>query len=155
MSKKSYYPRTSIKIFPGDIIYSSIGLSTYFVGHTVIIGTDYHAYEVIPGNPGWHTLTLQQHRNRHRPGDKITILRSSTGAKKAASWIMKNIEKFKIYHLANYDIQNFSKSYCYKFVVQAYYHGAGISIVNSENRLLFPNDIKNSPKLKKIAIVFI
>lgn len=155
MTKKHYYPLTTIEIFPGDIIYSSIGLSTYFVGHTVIIGTDYTAFEVIPGNPGWHTLTLQQHRNRHRFRDEITIFRSPIGAEKAATWITENIEKFKTYHLINYDILNFDKSYCYKFVAQAYYHGAGISIVKNSKRLLLPNDIKKSPKLEKIAMIHI
>ena len=153
MTRIFNYPQTTIEMFPGDIIYSSLGLSTYFAGHTVIIGTDYIAYEVIPGNPGWHKLSLQQHRNRHRSGDKLTILRSPNGAEKAAQWIIENIGKFKTYHLANYDIQNLAKSYCYKFVAQAFYHGADISIVKNPKRLLLPNDIKKSPQLEKIALI--
>ncbi len=155
MSLTRYYPNTTIEALPGDIIYSSIARSTYFVGHSVIIGTDFTIKEVIPSIPGWQILTLKQHWNRHHPGDKVTILRSKMGAKEAASWITGNIKSFKTYNLINYDINNLAKSYCYKFVTQAYYHGAGISIVKKMNRLLLPNDIKKSSVLDRVAIIYI
>lgn len=39
--KSRIYPHTNIAIHHGDLLYSSIGKSTYFVGHSVIVGTDY------------------------------------------------------------------------------------------------------------------
>ena len=152
-NKTIKYPYTNINVLPGDILYSSIGRSTYFVGHCIIIGTDNKIKEVLPGTPGWHTITIGQFWNRHNKGDKIMLLRSAEGANEAATWISKNLHLFKSYNLINYDIENIEKSYCYKFVTQAYYFGANVQIVTNMNRLLTPNDIKKSPKLDKIAVI--
>src|SRR5690625_2671335 len=152
-SKTVYFPNTSIQMFPGDVLYSSVGRSTYFVGHSVIIGENYIVKEVIPGKPGWHMLTLDQFLNRHHKNDHITLLRSSSGAQAAAQWITQNIQHFKQYNLLNYNIHNLQKSYCYKFIIQAYLHGANIQLVKNPNRLLLPNDIKKSPVLQRVAVI--
>src|SRR5690625_3006852 len=148
-----YFPNTTIQIYPGDVLYSSLGRSTYFVGHSVIIGENYIVKEVIPRKPGLHMLTLQQFLNRHHKNDTITLLRSPYGAQQAAQWITRNIQNFKQYNLLNYNIHTLEKSYCYKFIVQAYLHGAHIQLVKNPHRLLLPNDIKKSPVLKRVAVI--
>lgn len=151
--KTIYYPNTNIQVQPGDIIYSSIGRSTYFVGHSVIIGTDYKIKEVIPGKPGWYELDLIRFWARHRRGDQLTILRANEGAYEAAKWITENLRKFKSYTIFNYDMNDFTNSYCYKFVVQAFHFGSGISITDRRNKLLLPRHILQSKQLQKIAII--
>lgn len=150
---KYTYPNTTIPIVPGDVLYSPIGRSTYFVGHAVIIGTDYKVKEVLPGKPSWYTIRIEQFWRRHRPGDVITLLRPTEGAFEAAAWITENLQQFKMYNLFNYDFTNFEKSYCYKFIAQVYYFGAGIDIIKNKRRLLLPNDIKRSKKLNRIAMI--
>lgn len=147
------YPQTLIDIHPGDILYSPIGRSTYFVGHAVIIGEDYMVKEILPKTPGWQSLSIERFWNRHHYGDEITLLRSPKGANQAAHWITTNLEKFKTYSLTNFDVHHIEKSYCYKFVVQAYYLGANVEIVHHMNRPLFPLDIKRSSKLERVAIM--
>lgn len=76
MTHAKTYPLSKVPMLPGDILYSSIGRSTYFAGHTVIIGTHLHVLESIPGKPSGHMLTIEQFWNRHHIGDKIILLRS-------------------------------------------------------------------------------
>lgn len=153
MNKKIHYPNTRIEVRPGDIIYSSIGRSTYYVGHSVIVGTDYKIKEVIPIRQGWYEIDLIHFWARHRRGDQLTILRSYTGANEAATWITYNLHQFKKYTIFNHDFHNITHSYCYKFVAQAYAFGAGVCITPQSKRLLLPRDILQSPQLEKIAII--
>lgn len=147
------YPNTSIEVLPGDILYSPVGRSTYFVGHSVIIGTDFHIKEVLPGKPAWRSISIERFWTRHFRGDRISLLRSPYGAHMAAAWATRHIEKFQSYNLLNYDIENFEKSYCYKFVAQAYFFGADVRVVRNMHRLLLPHDIKKSPRLQTIAVM--
>ena len=153
--KSRIYPHSIIDILPGDVLYSSIGKSTYYVGHSVIIGTDYMIKEVLPGIPAWHTMTIEQFWHRHHVGDRITLLRAIEGANEAAIWITENLHRFQTYHLANYDMSNIGKSYCYKFIAQVFQYGANLDIVRNSNRILLPHDIKKSPKLQKVALFIV
>lgn len=153
MKKTLHYPNTRIPVKPGDVIYSSIGRSTYFVGHSVIIGTDYRIKEVIPGKPGWYELDLIRFWARHHRGDQLTILRPYHGAQEAAQWITDNLQSFETYTIFNHDINDLANSYCYKFIAQAFYFGANISIVKKHNRPLLPRHILQSNQLEKIAII--
>src|SRR5699024_9689302 len=99
------YPYSNIQMLPGDILYSTIGRSTYYVGHIVIIGTDFLMKESIPGKPSGHMLTAEQFWHRHRPGDKITLLRSKVGAKEAAAWATKNLHLVKYYDIFSTNIK--------------------------------------------------
>lgn len=139
----------------GDILYSSIGRSTYYVGHSVIIGTDYLIKEAIPGKPSGHTLTIEQFWGRHREGDRITLLRADEGAHEAAKWATENLGKVQDYFIGNFDINNIEKNYCSKFIVQAYYYGANVKLTNCLNRFISPQYLKRTPKLEKIAVFFI
>lgn len=153
MNKNIHYPNTNIKVEPGDIIYSPIGRSTYFVGHSVVVGTDYKIKEVIPGKQGWYELDLIRFWARHRRGDQLTILRPYQGAAEAATWITNNLQHFETYTIFNHHLNDIKHSYCYKFVAQVYYYGANVSIVDKPNKLLLPNDILKSKALYKLAVL--
>lgn len=149
---KKQYPHSNINILPGDILYSTIGRSTYFVGHTVIVGTDFLMKESIPGKPSGHMLTPEQFWNRHRRGDKITLLRSKVGAEKAANWATENLHLIKDYQVLNTDIHTVAKNYCSKWIVQAYYYGANVKLTDHLNRFISPQYFKRTKKLDKIAV---
>lgn len=151
--EKRYYPQTNIEVKQGDIIYSSIAKSTFYVGHSVIVGANFIIKEVIPGEPGWHLITIEDYFKRHNKGDQITILRAYEGGFEASVWIANNITRFKKYTVLNWDMYDLSESYCYKFVAQAYLFGAGIQLVTERDRLLLPNDIKKSQQLYKLAVI--
>src|SRR5699024_10427653 len=74
MSLQQTYPYSNVKMLSGDILYSSIGKSTNYVGRSVIIGPNYNIIESLPGKPSGHTLTPYQYWHRHNQGDKITLL---------------------------------------------------------------------------------
>lgn len=154
MTKKTY-PLTTISMQAGDILYSTIGRSTYYVGHSVIVGTDFLIKEAIPGKPSGHTLTIEQFWNRHNVGDKITLLRASKGGEEAAAWATDNLGKVQDYFVGNVDISNIEKNYCSKFIVQAYYYGANVKLTNWLNQFISPQHLKRTWKLEKIAVFLI
>lgn len=149
---KRYYPNSRVEVLPGDILYSTIGRSTYYVGHTVMIGSDYLVKESIPGKPSGHTLTVEQMWHRHHKGDQITLLRAKAGADKAAKWITENLTSMKDYWILNTNIQNIEKNYCSKLIIQAYYYGANIKLTNRLNRFILPQYFKYTNKLQKMAV---
>jgi|SRR5699024_8887335 len=149
---KITYPFTNIPMQAGDILYSTIGRSTYYVGHSVIVGTDYLIKESIPGKPSGHTLTIEQFWGRHNKGDKFTLLRANKGAKEAAAWATDNLDKVQDYFVGNVDISNVEKNYCSKFIVQAYYYGANVKLAKWLNRFISPQYLKRTRKLKKVAV---
>lgn len=154
-STNKYYPHSNINILPGDILYSTIGRSTYFVGHTVIVGTDLLMKESIPGKPSGHTLTIEQFWNRHHAGDKVTLLRSKVGAQEAASWATENLHRVKDYQILNTDIHTLEKNYCSKWIVQAYYYGSNVKLADNINRFISPQYFTRTEKLDKIAVFLI
>lgn len=146
------YPYSNIEMMPGDILYSSISRSTYYVGHTVIIGENLLVKEAIPGKPSGHILTIDQFWNRHNKDDKITLLRSKHGAKQASKWATNNLQYVKDYHLGNYNINTLHKNYCSKFIVQAFYFGANVKLTTWLNRFISPQFLMITNKLKKVAL---
>lgn len=139
-------------MLPGDILYSTIGRSTYFVGHSVIVGTDFLMKESIPGKPSGHELTPLQFWHRHRSGDKITLLRSKVGAFEAADWATENLHLIQDYNVLNTDFHTIRKNYCSKWIVQAYYFGADVKLTDYVNRFISPQHFKRTEKLMKIAV---
>lgn len=152
MTSTKFYPYSNIPMLQGDILYSPISRSTYYVGHTVIIGTDFLVKEAIPGKPSGHMLTIEQFWSRHCKGDKIILLRSESGAKEAAEWATNNLHFVKDYHLGNYNINNIEKNYCSKFITQSYYHGAKVKLTHILNRFISPQFLTMTRKLKRIAL---
>ena len=151
-NNRKTYPYSNIDIIPGDILYSPIGRSTYYVGHTVIVGTDYTIKESLPGKPSGHMLTMEQFWHRHLPGDRITLLRSKIGAQEAAKWATKNLHLVKDYTVLNHDINSIEKNYCSKWIVQAYYYGANVKLTNVLHRFISPQYIMRTKSLDKIAV---
>lgn len=152
MTLTKYYPASTVEMRPGDILYSPISRATYYVGHTVIIGSNLIVKEAIPGTPSGHMLTIKQFWNRHCKGDKIILLRSKNGAQEAAEWATNNLQYVKQYHLGNYNINRFDQNYCSKFIVQAYYHGANIKLTSLLNRFISPQFLTITNKLEKVAL---
>lgn len=152
MNQMKTYPYSHLSMKPGDILYSPIGRSTYFVGHTVIIGTDLQVKESLPRRPSGNSLSIETFWSRHNKGDMITLLRAKEGQLAAAKWATDYVQAVKSYHLGNYDIQNLAKNYCSKFVVQAYYFGANIKLASKLNRFIPPQYLRYSLNLKRIAL---
>src|SRR5699024_396682 len=136
------YPRNDINMLPGDILYSTIGRSTYFVGHTVIVGTYFLMKESIPGKPSGYMLTAEFFWNRHRRRDGITLLRSKVNAGKAAICTTENLHLIKDYQVLNTDSDILEKNYCSKWVVQAYYYGTNVKLADNVNRFISPQYFK-------------
>lgn len=145
------YPYTNIPMKRGDVLYSSIGRSTYFVGHIVIVGSDWMMKESIPGKPSGFSLTPEQFWHRHRRGDRITLLRARSGADEAAQWATNYVSCVKHYNLLNYDINTIASNYCSKFIIQAFYFGAHMKLFSFLTRLITPQQFKRSPHLEQIA----
>lgn len=152
LDKKKTYPYSNVEMLPGDILYSSIGKSTYYVGHIVIIGPNYNIIESIPGNPSGHMLTAQQFWQRHNQGDQITLLRSKKGANEAAKWAQANFNYVKKYTVLNTDIKSLKNNYCSKWIIQAYYYGANVKLTLFLNRFIFPQSFERMKKIEKIAL---
>ncbi|HLQ73016.1 MAG TPA: hypothetical protein VK125_02210 [Bacillota bacterium] len=146
------YPHSTVPMKRGDILYSPVGRSTYFVGHTVIVGSDYLITESIPGKPSGHKLTVEQFWNRHHSGNRITLLRSDKGAEEAADWATKHIDEVNHYQVFNTNIQTIDKNYCTKWIVQAYYFGANVELFTGLNRLITPQHILCAKTLSKEAL---
>lgn len=146
------YPYSNIEMFPGDILYSTIGRSTYYVGHSVIVGTDFLIKESIPGKPSGHTLTVEQFWHRHHAGDRITLLRAENGAMEAAIWATDHLHLVKEYQVVNTNIKTIEKNYCSKYIVQAYYYGANIKLAKFLHRFISPQYLLRTKKLNKIAV---
>lgn len=149
--QKTYF-NSDVVMLPGDILYSSIGRSTYFVGHITIVGADYTIKESIPGKPSGHSLTARQFWGRHNTGDYITLLRSKHGANQAAQWASDNFEFIKSYTILNHDLTSIKDNYCSKWILQAYYYGANIKLTHALNQFVFPQSFKRMKSLEKIAV---
>lgn len=152
LKKEHLYPFSNVKIIPGDILYSSIGKSTYFVGHLVIIGTDLNIKESLPTSPSGHSTTVEQFWRRHQSGDLIRLYRPERGAAQAAHWAKKHVENVQIYSLFNCEISCINKNYCSKFIIQAYYYGANYLLSENYRRLILPQKLIRSKRLNEIAI---
>lgn len=146
------YPFSSIEVLPGDVLYSSIGRSTYYVGHAVIIGTDGMCKEALPGKQAGHELSIPQLWSRHLKGNQILLMRAKIGARDAAHWATQHLESIKQYNLSNYNFNNISQNYCFKFIAQAYFFGAQVSLMTYVNKPITPFAFKRTKVLDKIAL---
>src|SRR5699024_1422623 len=150
--RKIQYPYSNVDMYPGDILYSTIGRATYYVGHIVIVGTDYLMKESIPGKPSGHALNPLQFSHKHRSGDKITLLRSKVAAIAAANCATKNLHLIKDYNVLNTNLHTIEKNYCSKWIVQAYYFGANVKLKDNLHQFIPPQYFKQTEKLTKIAV---
>src|SRR5699024_9107881 len=100
------YPHSPIEIMPGDVLYSSIGCATYYVGYRVIVGKDGMCQYVLPSNPARYELPIFQCWGRHRFGDRILLMRAKAGGEEAADWATKYLEDVEQYNLLSNDFTN-------------------------------------------------
>src|SRR5690625_3805042 len=152
MSLQQTYPYSNVEMMPGDILYSSIGKSTYYVGHIVIVGPDYNIIESLPGKPSGHKLTPYQYWHRHNQGDKITLLRSKHGASDAAKWAYANVRYVKNYTILNYNLKSLKNNYCSKWILQSFYYCTNIKLKSILNMIILPQYFKQMNSLDKVAV---
>lgn len=153
-----YYPATTIRMVPGDVLYShKYALSSFLVGHTAIVGINYRIYHVNRWNTYGHADSMPIYLSRHKSHEKITILRyeNKQEAKQAAEWAMQHYDKVKRY-IYNRELKEVGDNYCSKFTWQAYYFGTNqeVDLLQREKRKSFkayimPGSIYRS--LRKIA----
>lgn len=120
-----YYPGTNIKMQPGDVLYShKYALSSFLVGHTGIVGTNYRIYHVNRWKGFGHADSMPIYLSRHRKGELITILRHSNEqeAIHSAKWAMQHYDKVQRYTYVR-DLTRLEANYCSKFIWQAFYFG--------------------------------
>ncbi|WP_087973971.1 hypothetical protein [Oceanobacillus rekensis] len=126
-NRTHYYPGTSIRMIPGDVLYShKTALSSLVVGHSGIVGEDYRIYHVNKLGSKGHADRIPTYLSRHKIGEKLTILRgnNSDEARNAAKWAKDNIDSASTYSYTR-DLQDVEKNYCSKYVWQAFYFGSG------------------------------
>ncbi|MEQ6376926.1 YiiX/YebB-like N1pC/P60 family cysteine hydrolase [Bacillaceae bacterium S4-13-56] len=113
------YPNTNIEIKPGDLLYSKKSVSTFYVGHIGIVGTDGKVHHTLPADPSASHPVSTFLSNF----DTVTLIRpnNATSAQRttAGYWAVNNINYVTNYSFTNnpYSISN---NYCSKFVWLAY-----------------------------------
>jgi uncharacterized protein YycO len=136
----------------GDVLYSSIGPSTFFFSHAGIVGEDGKIYHAHPS--GGITESLPAYLSRHRYGGSITLLRPKAGPAEAAAWAVQHIGSMKGYRF-NRTLADTNWNYCTKFVWQAFSSGCGIDLIpatgRQSKRWIFPRHIKRSAHFDPIA----
>ncbi|RDW16816.1 hypothetical protein [Oceanobacillus chungangensis] len=124
------YPDTTIKMLPGDVLYShKLAFSSVIVGHVGMVGEDCRIYHVNRwGNKG-HADRMSVYLSRHKKGEKLTILRFSDKkiAKEAACWAKANIGSIEAYKYTR-DLADIKINYCSKYIWQAYYFGTTLNV---------------------------
>lgn len=112
----SYYPGTNIRVKQEDIIHTNKSKSTFFAGHTAIVGSNFSIYHALPANEKAKD-SLTNFFNRFSKGDKFTILRPKDSslaqpARSFATGLYSSVEQYSF----DYNLDNFSNNYCSKFV---------------------------------------
>jgi hypothetical protein len=134
------YPGSNFSVTPGDVLYSSKGWETGFVGHVAIVGDDRKIYHSTPANDvpsGAIGETLSSYLSRFPASSRIVVYRYGPTGKfgpfqepvNAGKWARLNYSKVQKYTIAGgYKMSDITKNYCSKFLWQAYKYGANVSI---------------------------
>lgn len=165
----TYYPGTTITVQAGDILYSSKGWQTAFVGHIAIVGNDGKVYHSTPAvSDGGAVDTLSNYFSRFSSGSSVKIYRFDPGwygpylqPIQAAQWAQDHINEVEDYDIWNGgDFTDISQNYCSKFVWQAFWYGANYEISDPwfgladdpENAgIVAPNVIINGGSLSQVG----
>ena len=153
-----YYPGTTIKMQPGDVLYShKYALSSFLVGHTGIVGTNYRIYHVNRWKEFGHADSMLIYLSRHRNGERLTILRHANEqeAVQAAKWAMQHYDRVTGYTYTR-DLTELERNYCSKFTWQAFYFGTEgkVDLLQEEKRKPFKSFVMPGViyrRLEKIA----
>ncbi|MFP7169727.1 hypothetical protein [Terribacillus halophilus] len=152
--EKLYQTADSIQTMlqTGDVLYSSIGPSTFFFSHAGIAGPDGRIFHAHPS--GGITESLAAYLSRHRYGGTITLLRPKMDPTGAAAWAEKSISLMKGYRFSR-TLEDTDWNYCTKFVWQAFWSGSGTDLTSAAKQLsrrwIFPRHIKHSSHFDPIA----
>ncbi|MDQ0171819.1 hypothetical protein [Paenibacillus tundrae] len=134
------YPGTNFPVTPGDVLYSSKGWDTGFVGHVAIVGDDKKIYHSTPANDvpsGATGESLSSYLSRFPASSQIKVYNYFPDGQmgpflepvKAGKWARLNYSKVQKYTIASgYKMNDITKNYCSKFLWQAYKLGANVSI---------------------------
>ncbi|GGH42985.1 hypothetical protein GCM10008014_03550 [Paenibacillus silvae] len=119
---------TSMKLEPGDIVYTPSSESTYYAGHMGIIGLDGKVYHVHPYGPVFAD-TLDWYLTRFYQGDRFIVFRSRLRqvGDRAAEWVEDHYQQVKYYRLQT-DLLSIERNYCSKFIYQAYKFTSGLDL---------------------------
>ncbi|WP_338553468.1 hypothetical protein [Paenibacillus sp. KS-LC4] len=131
------YPNSGLVVSPGDVIYSSKGWQTFFVGHVAIVGDDgkiYHSTPAVASGGVGESLTA--YLSRFDSGTTLDVYvykGSSVGPYlergKAGKWARENVSKITEYSFtSNLKMSVISSNYCTKFIWQSFYYGADTNI---------------------------
>lgn len=163
------YPNSQISVSPGQVIYSSKGWQTFFVGHVAIVGDDGKIYHSTPAvASGGVGETLSNYLSRFDSGTSFEVYAFRADEYgpflepyNAGKWARENVSKITEYSWANnLKMSNISSNYCSKFIWQAYYYGAdtnldrpylGRYMTGSSTNIWTPADFKGSPVMKSIG----
>ncbi|MEI2280449.1 hypothetical protein [Paenibacillus polysaccharolyticus] len=118
----------SLKLEPGDIVYTPSSESTYYAGHMGIIGLDGKVYHVHPYGPVFAD-TLDWYLTRFYEGDRFIVFRSKLHQVgiRAAEWVQEHYKQVKFYRLQT-NLLSVERNYCSKFIYQAYKFTSGLDL---------------------------
>ncbi|SDK18410.1 hypothetical protein [Sediminibacillus albus] len=150
---KQYPDKQKTMMAPGDILYSSKGLSTFLVGHVGMVGKDYHIYHSHP--QGGFFDPLPAYLSRHKFGTELIVLRPVKGAEAAAEWVLVAISLVKRY-VFHPKLDVITYNYCSKFIWQAFWYTGygdltGRNLHDTKLAWIYPLNLKQSCLLTPIT----
>lgn len=133
------YPGTSVQVKAGDVLVSSVGLDTKFVGHIGIVDDTGYVVHMVPG--GMRRQTIGQYSNSFRY--KVYGAKSTTAgfnASRQAKYIWNTYSGSATYTTATALHGARASQYCTKLVWQSYFYGTDKINLNTQplTRLAVP-----------------
>ncbi|MGO4527555.1 hypothetical protein AB4Z30_00630 [Paenibacillus sp. 2TAF8] len=149
----------SMKLEPGDIVYTPSSESTYYAGHMGIIGLDGKVYHVHPYGPVFAD-TLDWYLTRFYQGDRFIVYRSKLRqvGSRAAEWVHEHYQQVKYYRLQT-NLLSIERNYCSKFIYQAYNFTSGLDLwerkfVKHKQGFIYPFRIERSSDLDVLGTFY-
>jgi len=160
------YPGSNTEVKPGDVIYSSKSIGTFYVGHIGIVGPDYYVYHSHANRT--HTdggkkarEQLVPYLNFQSAAANVRVLRAVNtkidvvNVANAALSIFRKIQRYDF----DINLNKSDPSYCSKFVWQAYWFATGLDCTNKgythyTQDWVLPSELKNSSFFKPIYNIY-
>ncbi|CAI6062180.1 hypothetical protein PAECIP112173_01832 [Paenibacillus sp. JJ-100] len=149
----------SMKLEPGDIVYTPSSESTYYAGHMGIIGLDGKVYHVHPYGPVFAD-TLDWYLTRFYEGDRFIVFRSKLRQVGigAAEWVQEHYKQVKFYRLQT-NLLSIERNYCSKFIYQAYKFTSGLDLwgrkfTKMKQGFIYPFRIERSSDLDVLGTFY-
>ncbi|WP_342551779.1 hypothetical protein [Paenibacillus sp. FSL R7-0652] len=149
----------SMKLEPGDILYTPSSESTYYAGHMGIVGLDGKVYHVHPYGPVFAD-TLDWYLTRFYEGDRFIVFRTKLRqvGTRAAEWVQENYEQVRFYRLQT-NLLSIEQNYCSKFIYQAYKFTSGLDLwerkfAKMKQGFIYPFRIERSSNLDVLGTFY-